>query len=100
MLVQAFLGGLVVVGSDQQAGIRPVTLGITGQTNGFIGIVGTGTGNHRDTAIGHRHHFPDHAVVLFKTQGSGFTGGAHGNDSVGALLYMPVNQRAQTLPVH
>ena len=100
MLIEAFLGRLVVVRRHQQAGVGAVALGVTGKADGFLGAVGAGTGDHRNPFVGHRHDLADHTVVFLEAQGGGLTGGAHRHDSMGALLHMPVDQTAQTFPVH
>src|SRR5690606_25450391 len=99
VLVQAFLGRLVVVGRYQQAGIRAITLCITGQANRFLGRVGAGPGNHRHATSGGRQDLADHQVVLFKTKRGRLTGGTDCHDAVGALLDVPMDQVPQRLPV-
>ena len=47
--VQAFLGRLVVVRGDQQAGVGADILGGLGPLHGLAGAVGTGAGDYRDT---------------------------------------------------
>src|SRR5690606_34695780 len=97
--VETFLGGLVVVGGDQQAGIGADALGQLGELDGFPGAVGPGAGDHRDAAVDLVGDAADHFDVFLHVQGGGFARGADRDDGVGAFLQVEVHQFAQAVPV-
>ena len=92
VLIEPFLGGLVVVRSDHQGRIRPRGLGVLGQLQGFGGIVGAGPGDHHHPFF----HLVDaglhHPFVLGVGQGGGFAGGAAGHDAVDASLNLELDE--------
>ncbi|MNX48298.1 hypothetical protein D3C86_788760 [compost metagenome] len=97
--IQAFLGRLVVVRHDQQAGIGAGFLGVTGQFDGFAGRVGAGTGDHRNAAIDLLDHGTDDCDVLVDVEGCRFAGGADGDNGMGAVFKVEVHEFAEAVPV-
>jgi len=99
VLVQTFLGRLVVIRRNQQAGVGANLHGRHGQFDRFISGVGAGAGNYRYGAIDLFHRVGDHPAVFFHRQRGGFTGGAYGYDRAGALADMHINERVHAGPV-
>ncbi|SST10097.1 Uncharacterised protein [Acinetobacter baumannii] len=99
VLVHAFLGRLVVVRRHQQAGVGAAAFRGLGQRHRLAGGVGAGAGDHRDAALDLVDHATDHLDVLFHVQRGRFTGGADGDDGVGAFLQVEVHQLGEAVPV-
>ncbi|MNY23240.1 hypothetical protein D3C86_1568970 [compost metagenome] len=97
--VQAFLGRLVVVRGDQQAGIDAGLLGGGGQFDGLAGGVGPGTGDHRNASGDLLDHVADHRDVFVDVQRGGLTRGADRDDGVGAFLEVKIDQLGQAIPI-
>src|SRR5690606_40025592 len=85
--VETFLGGLVVVGGDQQAGIGADALGQLGEPDGFPGAVGPGAGDHRDAAADPVDDAAEHFEVFLHVQGGRFARGAYRDDGGGLFLH-------------
>ena len=85
MQIQAFLGGLVVIGGDQQRAVGPGLFGKEGQADGFAGIVGTGPGQHRHPAFGLIDTDFNDPLVFLVGQRGGFAGGAARHQTVDAF---------------
>ncbi|MNL15688.1 hypothetical protein D3C87_1366920 [compost metagenome] len=99
VLVQAFLGRLVVIRSHQQAGIGAGDLRIGGQLDGFTSRVRASPGDHRNAPCNLLHHVTNHFDVLVHVKGGRFTCSADRHDGVGAVLQVKVHQFAQAVPV-
>ena len=97
MLVQTFLGRLVIVGRHQQTGIRAGLHAATGQIDGFRRRIGTSTRDHRNPPPHQFDKTAQQLAVLLLIQGSGLTRGAHRNDCIAALGNMELDQRFQTV---
>ena len=94
MLVQAFLGGLVVIGGDEQRAVGPGLLRKLGQADGFHGIVGTRARKNRNTALDLIYAYFDDPFVFLVGQGGGFARGAAGNQTVNAFADLVFNKCA------
>eukprot|EP00614_Pseudopedinella_elastica_P036870 CAMPEP_0181261906 /NCGR_PEP_ID=MMETSP1097-20121128/1748_1 /TAXON_ID=35684 /ORGANISM="Pseudopedinella elastica, Strain CCMP716" /LENGTH=157 /DNA_ID=CAMNT_0023360561 /DNA_START=72 /DNA_END=542 /DNA_ORIENTATION=+ len=99
VLIQAFLGRLVVVGNNEQAGICAKLMGLGRQFNGLTGAVAAGARNNRDATINTFDDVANGLAMLFRVERCGFAGGAHSNDAVCAVFDMKVYQLVQILPV-
>ena len=97
---QARLTGLVVVRGDQQQGIGTVGLGLLGQPDGILGIVGTRARNHRHTACGLLDRIADAGGMLLIRQRRGFAGGTADDDGIGAMGDLVINDAAQFFKVY
>ncbi len=99
MQIQAFLGGLVVIGGHQQAGIRTCLGSTAGKADGFGGGVGAGTGHDGNAARNMLYGKADHPAVFLLVECGRFPRGTHGNDSARPLIHVPVQQFVQRVPV-
>lgn len=102
VLVQAFLGRLVVVRDYQQAGIGAGVLGVLREVNGFGSGVGTGAGDDRDALLAVLYtldHVLDDQDVFFYIQGGRLTGGADSDDRVGAIFQVEVYKFVEAAPI-
>ena len=99
---QAAVQGLIVViiGGDDQKGIRADAAGGLAELHGMQGIVGAGARDHGDPAVYSLHGEADHLIALLGRQGGAFAGGAHGNQSVDSVFQLEVDQPSQRLIVH
>ena len=97
---QPALGGLVVIGRDNQRGCRADLLCEPGQAGGLAGGVAARTGNHRNAACGGFHAYAHHIAVLVMAQGRGLAGCADGHHPCAAHLYMPFHQFLERLFVY
>ena len=95
VLVEAFLGGFVVVGEDLKRGVGADFLGGAGEVDGFGGAVCAGAGDDGDAACGFLDDDADDLDVFLGAQGGGFAGGAGGDDAVGAAFDLEVNELAE-----
>jgi hypothetical protein len=86
VLVEAFLGGFVVVGGDKQGAVGPGFLGEAGQADGLCGIVGAGPGQYGHAALGLVDADFYDALVFLMAEGGGFAGGATGHQAVDARV--------------
>src|SRR5690606_35296153 len=102
VLVQAFLGRLVVVRHYQQASVGTGTLGVLGRGHGLCGGGGTGAGDARDAvdiALDALDHVLDDQDVFFDIQRGGLTGGADSDDRMGAVFQVQVYKFVEAVPV-
>ena len=98
--IKAVLGGFVVVGGDQQAGIHACFLGHVRQVNGLAGGVGTGAGDDRQATGSQLHHTANDVAMLLRVQGRGFAGCAHRDDGVGAAIHVELHQAGERRVVY
>ena len=82
VLIEAFLGRLVVIGSDDQRGVGAGLGGLFGQAHGLARAVGAGAGHHLDAAGGQLADVGDDPLVLVVRERGDFAGGADGADAV------------------
>lgn len=99
MAVQTFLGGLVVIRRHQQTGVGAAFHGATGEVDGLASGIGAGAGDHRHPAAHKLDDLADDLAMLFFIESGGFAGGAHGDDGVGALLDVELDEPRQTVGV-
>ncbi|MNT61802.1 hypothetical protein D3C72_1994680 [compost metagenome] len=99
MQVQTFLGRLVVIGRDQQAGIGAHILGRARQFDRLARGVAAGTGDHRDAPGDLIDHPSDHFDMFGHFQRGRLAGGPDRDDGVGALLQVEIHQFAQAVPI-
>lgn len=92
MLIQPFLGRLIVVRRYRQATHYAGIGKAAGERNGFSGGVGAGTGDHRNAAVGQLQRLQYHVDVLVMGKRCGLAGSPYGNDSRGSTGYMIINQ--------
>ncbi len=99
VLVEPFLGRLVVVRGDDQHGGGTGLFGMLRQFDRLAGRVRPGARNHRHAAFGlldaPLHHLP----VLLVRERRALAGGAHRNQPIGALGDLPIDQVAERLLV-
>ena len=100
MKIEAFLGGFVVIGRYQQAGICTDLLCSMGPLYGFSGRVCTSASNHGDPTIGVFDNRSDGRHMLLHIECRGFAGGTHSDNRIGPLGNMPLHQTFQTIPVN
>ena len=100
VLINALLGGPVIVGRDHQRPVGSDLLSLTGQLDGLGGRVGTRAGNDRDAFVDDLDRQLDHLGVFFVRQGGRFTGCAARHDAVRAALDLPFDHGGQRLFVN
>src|SRR3974390_494707 len=100
VLVQALLRGLVVVGRDDQDGIRTRIFRVLGEVDGLAGRVGARPPDHGDALLGLVDAPFDHALVLVMAQGWAFARGPHWHEPVRAFGDLPVDQGTERRLVH
>ncbi|CWR02544.1 Uncharacterised protein [Neisseria meningitidis] len=91
MLVNAFLGGLVVIGDDGEGVVRPGFFGGLGKGDGFDGVVCPCAGDDGDAFGNVFDDGFDDGGVFFDGEGGGFACRADGNDAVRAVFNVPVD---------
>ena len=97
---QTLLGGLVVVGGDNQHTVVAQLTGILGHVDGVSGVIGAGASDHGDTASGHFQREAQDFTMLLIGEGGAFAGGAADDQGVDALLDLPVDELLQGGVVH
>ena len=100
VVVEAFLGRLVVVGGDEQGAVGAGFLGKEGQADGFGGVVGTGACQNLDAALDLVHADFDDTFVLVVGKGGGFACGSARNKTLNAFLYLPVDKGTEGFFIH
>src|SRR5882672_2742739 len=91
---------LVVVGQHDEGGIGAGLLGVAREADGFVSRVGTGAGDHGHALAGRLDAELDHAHMLFMRECRRLAGGADGDQRVGALLDLPVDEVLEAFLVH
>ena len=99
-LHQAVLGGLIIVRSHNQDTVSAVGAGSLGQLHSIVGLVAAGAADDGNTAVDSVDGVAHDLTVLSIGQGGTFTGGAADDQSVDALLDLPVNELAHTIVIH
>ena len=99
MLVQAFLGGLVVVRGHQQATVGTGLHGALSQMQRLAGGVGAGASDHRNPPLDLPHHLVDHRDVFLIIERRRFAGGTDGDDGIGAVVDMKLHQPRQRFEI-
>ena len=99
MLVEAFLGGLVVVGADLEGAIGTEALGFFGEMDGFAGGVCSGAGEDFHAACAELDGVFDDFEVLVGGEGGGFSSGSDGHDAINAGIGLAINEGAEGLDV-
>ena len=84
MAVEPFLRRLVVIGRDDQHGVRAGLLGVTGQIDRLGGVVRARAGDHRHAAARLVDADVDDATVLFMRQRRAFARRADGHQAMRA----------------
>ena len=92
MLIEAFLGRLVVIRGDHQRAIGTGRFGELRQPNRFGRAVGAGSGDDLHPASRLLADDGDDPLVLVVGDGWAFPGGSHRADAIGPLLDLPVDQ--------
>ena len=90
MVVEAFLGGLVVIGGDEQGTVCTGLLGKAGEVDGFYGVVGAGSGQDLDATLDLINADFYDPFVFVVGKGCGFACGSTGNKTTDAFLDLPV----------
>ena len=93
--IEAFLRRLVVVGIHDQRGLGPGPLGLRGEIDGVRGRVGARADHDEDPARRGGDDGLDDPLVLLGRQPGVLAGRAAGQDPVGALLDVELDQLAQ-----
>ena len=93
----ALLGRLVVIGRDHQHGVGAGLLAVPRKRDRLRRRVGAGAGDHRHPAAGLIDAPLHHLVMLRMRQRRAFAGGPTGNEAVGALGDLPLDEVAERL---
>ena len=96
---QTALSGFVVIGRHHQDRIGPHAFGMTGKADRLNGVVGTSTGNHRDTAGGGLHHLLNHDLMLTVGQRGRLACCAHRHQAIRPLADVPFHKFLQCLQI-
>ena len=96
---QTALGGLVVIGGHHQQAVSAALFRGLSQLYRIHGVVAAGTGDNRYPVVDVLNGEIQHLAMLVVVQGSGFTGGAAGNNGVGALFDLKFNKPCQLIVI-
>ncbi len=99
VLDDALLGGLVVVGRDQQRPVGAGALGVSGELDGRRRVVGAGARHHRHAPAHGLHRDLDHGLVLGVRERGRLAGGAAGHEPVHTGFDLALDEIAQRLLV-
>ena len=91
-LDKTVLGSLIIIGSDHQHTVIAQFTCALGQIHSVCGVIGTGTGNSRNTAIDHLDRLFKQFTMLLIGQSGAFTGGTCNNQGINTLVDLPINQ--------
>ena len=97
VLVEAFLGGLVVVGRDGEDAVRAQALQFARQFDDFARVVAARAAQHRHLALGLFDRDLDDAQMLGARERGAFAGGAAGNQEIDSGIDLAADQPAQRL---
>jgi hypothetical protein len=95
VLVEAFLGGLVVVGRDGEDAAHAQVFEFARQFDDFARVVAARAAQHRHAALGLIDRDLDNAQVFGAREGGAFAGGAAGDQEVDARIYLAAHQTPQ-----
>ena len=93
------LGGLIVVGSDHQNGVRPHLTGVAGVVQNVLGVVGAGAGNDGNPSGRLLYGVGDDLFLILRLNGGVLAGGAHDHQAVDAGADLEFHKAAQSLIV-
>ena len=99
MLVEAFLRRLVVIGRDDENGVRPAVLGMAAKLDRLRGVVGARARDHRNPAARFVDADVHGAAVLLMGERRAFAGRPDRHQPMRAGRDLPVDQRAEGLLV-
>src|SRR5712692_5721975 len=97
VLVETFLGRLVVIGRDREDAVHAHVLELFGQLDHLRRVVPTGAGQDRHTPLGLRQRNLDHPQVLGAREGGVLARGAAGHEEVDSRLDLAPHEAAQRL---
>ena len=97
---EPLLSGLVVVGGHHQQRVRTRLYGISGHSDGALGVVRAGAGNDRNPTVHMADRRLDGPQTLLIAHGRGLAGGAADHQGVRAVLQLEVQQAQQGGIVH
>ena len=95
MLVKSFLRRLVVIGRDHQHRIGAGLLGVLGEFDRLVRVVGAGARDDRHASARLVDADVDDAAVLGVAQGRALAGGADRHEPVRTRTDLPIDQRAE-----
>src|ERR1019366_3890274 len=84
VLVEAFLGGFVVIGGDGEDAVGAQGFDLVGEFDDLVGVVASGPGEHGDLALGFFERDLDHAQMLGTRECGAFAGGTAGDKKIDA----------------
>jgi len=93
--VEALLGGFVVIGGDEQGGIRPEGFRLPRERDGFGGAVRSGAGDDLAASGGGIDRHADHFGMFFVGEGRGFARCSDGHDPVDPRRNLPPDVRPE-----
>ena len=96
VLEEAFLRGLVVIGSDGEDAVGAEFLDFVGERDDFGGVVAAGAGEDRDLALGDFEGELNDAEMLGMRERGAFPGGAAGDEEVDARVELALDERAES----
>jgi hypothetical protein len=99
MLVQTFLGRLVVIRHDRQAGSSPYLGSITRQLDRLRGRIGARTGDDWNTAGDNLNRETDQFAMLIDIDRRRFARRANDYDAIGTFLDVVLDQLVETVVV-
>ena len=92
MLIEAFLGGLVVVGHHLQGGLGPQAMGLSGEFDGLSGGIGPRARNDRNATRSLLHGHLYELQVFVDIHRGRLARRAHGHNAMRAAGHMPIDQ--------
>jgi hypothetical protein len=99
MLIQAFLRRLVIIGRDDEQGIRARLFAMPGEFDRLDRVVRAGTGDHRHPALRLGDAPFDDFLVLVMGQRRALARRSHRNKAPGAVLDLPIDVSPEGLLV-
>jgi len=100
MLIEAFLGRLVVVRHHQQAGIHTDLGRFAGQVNCLTGRVAARSGNDGNAPVSLFNHAADHVDMFIRIQRGGFTRRTDRDNRAGTRVDVILHQFIQAFPIN
>src|ERR1700719_1053555 len=99
VLEEAFLRGLIVVGSDGEDAVGAEILEFDGERDDFSGVIAAGAREDGHFALGDFEGELDDAEMLGVRERGAFSGGAAGDEEVDACVELAGDERAEGLLV-